>query len=48
MNNKKALAKTFWNIWEWWWVGWGNIGEWILEDLFGERWIVMGMRVRVV
>ena len=21
MNNKKALAKTFWNIWEWWVVG---------------------------
>ena len=30
MNNKKALAKTFWNIWEWWRVGLGGmlaIGE---------------------
>lgn len=27
MNNKKALAKTFWNIWEWWWVRWGNSWE---------------------
>ncbi|WP_211097072.1 hypothetical protein, partial [Klebsiella pneumoniae] len=25
MNNKKVLAKTFWNIWEWWWVGLGGI-----------------------
>ena len=31
VNNKKALAKTFWNIWEWWWVRVGGIvGDWIL------------------
>ena len=48
MNNKKVLAKTFWNIWEWWWVGLGGIvGEWILGDLFGGRWIVIGVQVRV-
>jgi hypothetical protein len=36
MNNKKALAKTFWNIWEWWWVGVGGIvGEWILGICLG-------------
>lgn len=48
MNNKKALAKTFWNIWEWWWVGLGE-NSWGVDsgDLFGEKWIVMGMRVRV-
>ena len=47
MNNKKALAKTFWNIWEWWRVGLGGIvGEWIL-GMDGERWVVLGMRVRV-
>ena len=28
MNNKKALAKTFWNIWEWWVVGLGEC--WLL------------------
>lgn len=48
MNNKKALNKTFWNIWEWWRVGLGGIvGGVDIGHLFEERWIVMGMQVRV-
>ena len=46
MNNKKALAKTFWNIWECGWVGlvrYLAIGE---GNLSGERWVVLGMWVR--
>ncbi|MFZ6924710.1 hypothetical protein, partial [Klebsiella pneumoniae] len=35
MNNKKALAKTFWNIWEWRWVGWGNSWGVDIEDGWG-------------
>ena len=45
MNNKNVLNKPFWNIGEWWRGGdsWGvDIGH-----LFEERWIVMGMQVRV-
>ena len=46
MNNKKVLVKTYRNIWEWWWMGLGGIvGEWIL-GMGGERWVVLGMRVR--
>ena len=47
MNNKKALNKTFWNIWEWWRVGLGDGWGVDIGHLFEERWIVMGMRVRV-
>lgn len=38
MNNKKALAKTFWNIWEWRWVGWGN--SWGVD--IGDGWGTLG------
>jgi hypothetical protein len=38
MNNKKALAKTFWNIWEWWWVG---LGEYWGVDI-GDGWGALG------
>lgn len=41
MNNKKALAKTFWNIWEWWWVGLGGIlWKWDF-GMGGGRWVVL-------
>lgn len=35
MNNKKALAKTFWNIWECEWVG---AGEYLRSGYWGFVW----------